>query len=436
MKALALAIAGTGLASCGGLNIESKSKEILSQEAQLAIHMMQGDVGILTQPAMEGREVGTKGSEMAGYWLMSRMEESRLTAAGDSGFFQNFVHTPRPAVQVHGNMHGSEEKHLGQALVQPVRGFNILGASKVNSASWGVIGAHYDHLGFGDENSLFRPESDEEVLQIHPGADDNASGVAVMLELARRNKIDRLTSENILFAGFSGEEKGLWGSKSFCADPTVELDSIRWMINFDMVGRMHGDTLAVYGTGTSPVWPDLLDSCNTANLHLVITESGVGPSDHTSFYLEDIPVLHFFTGQHSQYHKPTDTADLLNHEGMLAITDYAQCLVGALGRLEEIPFTATVDSTKNESPAFKVTLGVMPDYMFSDVGMRIDGVTIGRPAEKAQMKRGDIVVKMDTLDVVDMMTYMQGLAMFEPGQMVVVEFLRGGERMQTDVTWD
>jgi C-terminal processing protease CtpA/Prc len=184
------------------------------------------------------------------------------------------------------------------------------------------------------------------------------------------------------------------------------------------------------------VWPALVDSCNKAGLHLVIDPSGVGPSDHTSFYLEGIPVLHFFTGQHAQYHKPTDTADLLNYEGMLAITDYAQCLVAGLDAIEEVPYTATADSTKDETPAFKVTLGVMPDYMYTAVGMRIDGVNPGRPAEKAGMHRGDIVVKMDTLEVVDMMSYMQGLALFEPGQTVILEFIRSDERMSTEVIWD
>ena len=431
-------LAAAGLASCGSASQDAQQaqNQPLTEQEQLAIYMMQGDVGMLVQPAMEGRETGTKGAKMAGYWLWSRMIENGLTAAGDSGFFHNFVHTPRPAVQVHGNTGGQDEKHLGLALVQPVHGFNVLGASEANSKSWGVIGAHYDHLGFGDESSLFRPEGDESVLQIHPGADDNASGVAVMLELARRNKQERLTSENVLFAGFSGEEKGLWGSKSFCSNPTVPLEDIRWMINFDMVGRMHGDSLLVYGTGTSPVWPALVDSCNKAGLHLVIDPSGVGPSDHTSFYLEGIPVLHFFTGQHAQYHKPTDTADLLNHEGMLAITDYAQCLVAGLDAIEKVPYTATADSTKDETPAFKVTLGVMPDYMYTAVGMRIDGVNPGRPAEKAGMHRGDIVVKMDTLEVVDMTSYMQGLALFEPGQTVTVEYIRSDERMSAEVTWD
>ncbi|MDG2426060.1 MAG: M28 family peptidase [Flavobacteriales bacterium] len=410
-----------------------------SEQEQIALLTMRGDVGTLTQPAMEGRETGTRGADMAGQWLSGRMIQSSLSAAGDSGYFQNFVYTPHPAVQVHGNVDENgqvQDKALGQALVLPIEGFNVLGASNASAGSWGVIGAHYDHLGWGDENSLFRPEQDEDSLQIHPGADDNASGVAVMLELARRNKLSPLASHAVLFAGFSGEEKGLWGSNHFCDEPTLAMDSVRWMLNFDMVGRMHGDTLAVYGVGTSPVWPAMLDSCNTAGLHFVVTESGVGPSDHTSFYYEDVPVLHFFTGQHPDYHRPSDTAEKLNQEGMLAVADLAQCLVAELDNLVEVPFTATVDTTAEPNPDFKVTLGVMPDYMFSGSGMRIDGVNPGRPAKGAGMERGDVVVKMGDLEIVDMMSYMKGLSLFEPGQSTKVQVLRGGELLTLDVTWD
>ena len=274
---------------------------------------------------------------------------------------------------------------------------------------------------------------------MHPGADDNASGVAMVLELASRHAVVPMTDAPLLMASFSGEEKGLWGSNHYTNEATVGLDNIDWMINFDMVGRLRGDTLAVYGNGTSPVWNDILAICNAeegAGFELVLSESGVGPSDHTSFYLEDIPVLHFFTGQHEDYHKPTDTADKLNYEGMVRIADFAACIVRKLGAQDSIPFTKTKDSSNDDTPRFKVTLGVVPDYLFSGTGMRIDGVSEDRPAANAGMKKGDIVVRMGEHEVNDMMGYMEGLAMFEEGQVTPVEVVRGGNSLVLDVTWD
>lgn len=274
---------------------------------------------------------------------------------------------------------------------------------------------------------------------MHPGADDNASGVALLLELASRHTAVPMVDHPLLMASFSGEEKGLWGSNHFTDEPTVALDHVDWMINFDMVGRLRGDTLAVYGNGTSPVWNGVLDSCNArdgAGFELVLSESGVGPSDHTSFYLEDIPVLHFFTGQHEDYHKPTDTADKLNYEGMVRIADFAQCLAQELALQDSIPFTKTKDSSNDDAPRFKVTLGVVPDYLFSGTGMRIDGVSEGRPAQLAGMEKGDVVLRIGDHEVLDMMGYMEGLSMYEEGQTTPVEVLRKGENLVLDVTWD
>jgi hypothetical protein len=331
-------------------------------------------------------------------------------------------------------MHGDTTKQLGMALVKEIVGQNVLyhldGANPTKAKPTGVVGAHYDHLGYGDENSLFRGEP-----TIHYGADDNASGVAVMLELAERFAKSP-ADDHLLFAGFSGEEKGLWGSNQFCETPTIPLESIRYMINMDMVGRLRGDTLAVYGTGTTPDWMEILESCNEEGFVLVPSESGVGPSDHTSFYLEDIPVLHFFTGQHPDYHRPTDTAEKLNYEGMARIANFIERLMRKLDATADLPFTATADQDSESTPSFKVTLGVVPDYLYSGEGMRIDGLTEGRPASNAGMKRGDIVVKMDTLKIVDMMTYMQALGNYEEGQTASVDVLRDGETITLEVLWD
>jgi C-terminal processing protease CtpA/Prc len=170
------------------------------------------------------------------------------------------------------------------------------------------------------------------------------------------------------------------------------------------------------------------------NFKLVEKESGVGPSDHTSFYLSDIPVLHFFTGQHEDYHKPTDDQELLNYEGMYQISDYIFSIISDMDDNGKLAFK----KTKNESesaPRFKVTLGVIPDYLFEGKGMRIDGVTEGKPAEKAGIVKGDVVVKMGDIDIVDMMSYMTGLSKFEKGNSTTVEVLREGKIVKTEVTF-
>ena len=382
----------------------------------------------LTDSTFEGRETGTPGEGLASAWLDSEFGALGLQAKGDSASRQTFRYKPHPPMQVHGE---GEQTNMGMALVTEIVGDNVLYSLETEETPfWGIVGAHYDHLGYGDENSLFRGEP-----AIHYGADDNASGVAGMLELAKRFD-SKSSGHSMLFAAFSGEEKGLWGSNQFCETPTINLDSVRYMINFDMVGRLRGDTLAVYGTGTSPGWMELLESCNEDSLILVPSESGVGPSDHTSFYLEDIPVLHFFTGQHPDYHKPSDTPDKINYEGIVRIVDFVERVIRRLNAEAEWEFTPTKDQDEDSTPRFKVTLGVIPDYLFDGEGMRIDGVSEGRPAQLAGLERGDVVLSIDTVQVTDMMTYMGALSLFEAGQTSEVVVSRKGATQAFTVTWD
>ncbi len=397
---------------------------------QEASNQILAHVEALASPTMEGRETGTAGELLAATWLDSVFTSMGLIALGEEGSNQKFQYKPHPPMQMHGKGDGAV---LGMALVQEVEGRNVLfgsGSKRLKSSEWGVLAAHYDHLGYGGEGSLFRGEP-----RLHAGADDNASGVAAMIELARRFASTE-TKHPILWAGFSGEEKGLWGSNHFCKNPTIGLDSIKYMINLDMIGRMRGDTLAVYGTGTSPEWMSLLEECNEDSLVLIPSESGVGPSDHTSFYLVDIPVLHFFTGQHPDYHKPSDTPDKINVEGIVKVVDFVDRIMRVLDQKSNWPFTPTVDQDKDSTPSFKVTLGVIPDYLFDGVGMRIDGVSEGRPAANARIQRGDVVVSIDTVQVVDMMSYMQALSIFNAGETSTVVVQRAGKSVVVDVTWD
>jgi len=228
---------------------------------------------------------------------------------------------------------------------------------------------------------------------------------------------------------FSGEEMGLLGSNYFVKNPTIETKKVSYMINMDMVGRMKKDsTLAVYGTGTSPIFKQVLKSHND-NFKLIQQESGVGPSDHTSFYLADIPVLHFFTGQHEDYHKPGDDSEKLNYDGMYLISDYIFNIITDLDDNGKLAFR----KTKNESestPRFKVGLGVIPDYLYDGKGMRIDGVSENKPAQKAGLKKGDIVIKLGDSTITNMMSYMRALSIFEKGNSTKVIVKRGDKEVE------
>ncbi|QNJ97133.1 aminopeptidase [Constantimarinum furrinae] len=381
---------------------------------------MQEDVTFLADDALKGRQTGTEGEQLAAEYIAKRFEELGLEPKGDNqSYFQEF--TFRPSSNPHEQAEFADSENDSTQT-----GINVVGYLDHNAASTIVIGAHYDHLGLGGEGSLYR-----EGEAIHNGADDNASGVAVMLDLARR--LSENKKNNYLFIGFSGEEMGLLGSSYFVKNSTIDLEQINYMINMDMVGRLNTErTVAVHGVGTSPVFKQTLFASNTFDLNIAEHESGIGPSDHTSFYLADIPVLHFFTGQHSDYHKPGDDADKLNYDGMQIISDYIYGVINELSNQGKLAFR----KTKNESevvPEFKVTLGVVPDYLFTGKGMRIDGVSEDKPAIKAGLKKGDIVVKMGEYDVTDMMSYMKTLSKFEKGEKTIVTVKRGEQPLEVEV---
>lgn len=384
-------------------------------------------IAVLTADSLEGRGTGTEGERKAAAYIASQFQSMQLSPKGENGtWYQSFSFTPHPPVQLH---QVGDSTKMGMALVKEITGRNVIGFLDNKAAHTVVIGAHYDHLGWGDENSLHGGGR-----AIHNGADDNASGVAIMLDLARRIKASGLKSNNYLFIAFSGEEKGLWGSNFFSKNPTV--DNMNYMINMDMVGRLKADkSLAINGTGTAPEWKEALEKSNVYAFKLVLSESGVGPSDHTSFYNIGVPAIHLFTGQHEDYHKPTDDADKLNYEGMQAISDYVFDIVSTLNQKGKLSFQRTKDESANTAADFKVTLGVIPDYLYSEKGMRIDGTREGRPAANAGMKQGDIILKIGDIEVTDMMSYMGALGKFEKGQKTPVTFKRGEEIMVVEVTW-
>lgn len=386
-------------------------------ETKVESMSIKDDVVFLASDELEGRQTGSGGEKAAANYIASRFKSLGLTAKGTEDYFQAFSFKPKtdPHQEVNYTVKDGDST---------ITGTNVIGFLDNEAENTIIIGAHYDHLGYGAEGSLFRGESQE----IHNGADDNASGVAVLLNLAMKLK-EKNTGNNYLFMAFSGEEMGLLGSNYFTKNPTIDLSKANYMINMDMVGRLKQDsTLAVYGVGTSPILKQVVKA-NNSKFKIIENESGVGPSDHTSFYNSDIPVLHFFTGQHEDYHKPGDDFEKLNYEGMEIISSYIFDIISDLDDNGKLAFR----KTKNESedvPRFKVGLGVIPDYLYDGKGMRIDGVSEDKPAQKAGLQKGDIVVKLGDSLVTDMMSYMRALSTFDNGDTTKVTVKRGEDEVE------
>jgi len=311
-------------------------------------------------------------------------------------------------------------------------GHNVAGWINNKAPLTVVIGAHYDHLGDGSLGGSLSTAK----KAIHNGADDNASGTAGLIALASELKIKADTRFNYLFLAFSGEELGLLGSAYFAKNPTIALDQVNCMFNMDMIGRLDSTTkqLGVLGVGTSPFWKEVVET-QAGPLRIKTTESGTGSSDHTSFYLQNIPVLHFFTGTHRDYHKPEDDAEKLNYPGEAEVVAYMLRIIDQLPANEKLPFTKTADEDSRNTPRFKVTLGVMPDYFYEGKGVKVDGVTEGKPGHAAGVLAGDIIVKLGDYTVSDMMAYMKALAAFEKGKTTQLEVERKGKIIDLEVTF-
>jgi hypothetical protein len=312
-------------------------------------------------------------------------------------------------------------------------GHNVMGYIDNGAGNIVVLGAHFDHLGYGeDSNTLYRgPER-----QVFNGADDNASGTAALIELARLLKNSKLKNNNYLFIAFSGEELGLFGSKYFTEHPTVDLSRVNYMINMDMVGRLNDSTraLTIGGYGTSPGWGPLFSSLSRDQYFVNrYDSSGAGPSDHTSFYRKNIPVLFFFTGLHSDYHKPGDDADKINYTGEWRVIRYIYKIAEEANKKGRLAFTPTRESSMTGTARFSVTLRIMPDYTFSGSGVRVDGITEGGPASRAGLKAGDIVVQLGEYPVPSMESYMQALGKFKKGDKTRVKVKRGNDTIEANI---
>jgi len=383
----------------------------------------------LASDKLEGRRIGSSGATHAAGYVANQFARLKLkpgarSSNGKSNYLQPFPYT--------------FSREGGQKV--SVTGYNVIGIldgrdrSLRNEAI--VIGAHYDHLGHGGEGSLAANST-----AIHHGADDNASGTAAIIELARKFVKAKSNKRTIIFIAFSGEEEGLFGSKYYVNSPVFPIAKTVAMLNLDMVGRLHDDKLTIGGIGTASEWKALVEQKNidgAANLtvngaerfKLGLNEDGFGPSDHASFYTKKIPVLFFFTGTHLDYHKPTDTADKINYAGEEKVIDYVASIATAI---DEMPSRPTYEVAKSSgtgdrrTSSFKVSLGTIPSYTDSDSGLVLDGVRDDSPAAKAGLKAGDKIIRLAGVDVKNIQDYVKALGEMQPDKEYDITVIRGTE---------
>jgi hypothetical protein len=392
------------------------------------IRDIQADVRYLADDRLGGRKLGTPGADSAADYIAKRFQRLGLQP-GPQGWFQSFTVDPSAPAAAHA---GLTPGTVGRNVVAVLAGRDRQLRDEVI-----VIGAHYDHLGGGGFGSL-APDS---TGRIHNGADDNASGTAAILAMARLLKESR-PARTIVFIAFSGEEEGLLGSAYYVRNPLFPLDRTVAMLNFDMVGRLRNERLIVYGAGTALEWPRLLDSLNTTHrFDLRASGDGYGPSDHASFYSRKMPVLHFFTDLHEDYHRPSDDVATIFPEGIARVARFATDVVNVIGRrtdrlsFVDLPPPAPAAGSAAATPGYGAYLGSIPDMSESPGGVRLTGVRAGSPAEAAGLKGGDIIVRIGTVDTPDLQAMTEALRSHRPGDIADLIYMRDGQRIATRVTF-
>lgn len=374
-------------------------------------------IEFLASDSLRGRESGTEFEALASNYIIQKFEEFGVQPKGDDGtFLQAFtINTARL-----NNPHATDDAEGERRVANNVVGW-IPGRS--NTDEYVVIGAHYDHLGYGSFGSLYRGDTP----RIHNGADDNASGTAGLLELAHYFS-ENPPVDNILLLAFSGEEMGLLGSAHYVEEPTVDLSQAKAMINLDMIGRMSDKNLLIFGVGTTPKWSELAMFVNEDSLSLNLVKDGTGASDHTSFYYKNIPVLHYFTDTHSDYHRPSDDLAYIEVKGQELVVNHVARMVVALGSVskDELPFVEAPGEQRQSMTLNGPTLGVLPDYGFEGVGMRITGTNPGQPAQNAGLQSGDIIVALGDTPLEDIYGYMGALNTLAVGQKTTITIIRDG----------
>jgi hypothetical protein len=382
------------------------------------------DVQYLSNDAREGRGVGTRGIDEAARYIAERFAHAGVAPAGlDHSYFQPFTIPPDAPAVLHTTLGGVKTENVVAMLP---------GRSPALRGQVVVIGAHYDHLGYGGFGALDDPDS---TGKVHDGADDNASGVAALLEVARLLHA-RHPARTIVFIAFSGEEIGDIGSAYFVKHPLVEpVDSIYVMLNMDMVGRLRKDRLLAIGAATAEEFPGLLDSLNReegARFDLRASGDGWGPSDHASFFAAKRPVLQFFTDLHEDYHRTTDRWQKINAVGLARVAGFVADVTWTLAN-RPAPLTF-VDAAPPQMAAggsgYGAYLGTIPDMTGSPGGVRLTGVRAGSPAERAGLQAGDVITEIGAKTVANLYDMTEALRSHQPGDSVTIGVTRDGATIQ------
>ncbi len=386
--------------------------------------LLKKHISFLASDELKGRLTGSAGEQKAADYISAQFKNLGLKPYEGKSYIQKFDYKVR--LNPHDSINSESVANSGR---------NVIAYLDNKASKTIIIGAHYDHLGLNEHNNSTKVNSKGE---IHNGADDNASGVSGVLELARIFSKNKATEKvNYIFALFSGEEDGLIGSKHMAETIKAKYPNVIAMINMDMIGRLNDKKdMIVGGVGTSPQFKAIVEKNKSAGYNITLEDSGIGPTDHTSFYLKDIPVLNFFTGTHSDYHKPSDDEDKINYTGVKNIVDFVFRIANDIADLDKVEFTKTKNNAGKTRPKYKVTMGIMPDYTEHGDGLHVDGVTENRPAQKAGIKEGDIITKIGTTEIKEVYSYMEALSKITPGDELEVTFIRDGVSQTVKVKFE
>jgi hypothetical protein len=380
-------------------------------------------VQFLASPDLEGRGLGSPGLQKAGDYLVARFREMGLAPCGDAGGFTQAFSVPKGPTGT------------------PVAASNVIGCLPGTRPEWkdqsAIVSAHFDHLGRGWPD-VHKGDEDK----VHPGADDNASGVAVLLELAKVLASGEKPARTIVFIAFSAEESGLSGSKHYAEHPRFPLDQVMGVINLDTVGRLRDQKLSVLGTGTASEWQHIFRGAGfVTGVESRNLPESLQASDQASFVAKGVPAVQIFTGAHADYHRPGDTADAVDGAGLVKVATFVKEGVQYLAEREQ-PLTNTIPKGGTPPPAApggqgqgrRVSFGTVPDFGFAGPGVRVSGVVASSPAEKAGLREGDIILKLDGKDVANLAGFSDVLKTLQPGQTVAVALKRDGQEQTVQVT--
>ena len=391
-----------------------------------AVDRITEDLKWLADDAREGRGAGTDGLEASARYIADAFAAAGLEPGGTDGFFQPFELNPKSPALAHTELGGEQVKNVVGIL--PGRG------ALANEVV--ILGAHYDHLGRGTRGYAMMSRDTAAADKIHNGADDNASGTTALLEVARNLAARRADAQRtFVFIAFTAEELGTIGAAHYVDNPARPLSQSTAMLNFDMVGRLRGDSVVVGGTGSSPELRAALEAANAGyGLALQMQDDPWGASDHAVFYGKEMPVLHFYTNLHADYHTPADDWDLINMEGIAQIAEMASDLAWSLATAPASPTYVAVTRPPPPSGGPRASLGTVPDMASAVEGMRLQGVRAGGAAEAAGLQAGDIVIGIGEVEITGIYDLQKALTTYKSGDTVTIVYLREGERMETEAT--